>query len=68
MVVNSRPAEAMALAAAFLVAVAAGLGLALVQKIVVTHNGRVAVGRSALGGAAFSMTLPLEPPASTPVT
>jgi PAS domain S-box-containing protein len=45
-----------------------GLGLALVQKIVVTHNGRVAVGRSALGGAAFSMTLPLEPPASTPVT
>lgn len=35
-----------------------GLGLALVQKIVVTHNGRVSVGRSAGGGAAVQVTLP----------
>ncbi|HSL20041.1 MAG TPA: ATP-binding protein [Vicinamibacterales bacterium] len=46
-----------------------GLGLALVQKIVVTHNGRVAAGRSATGGAAFQISLPLEHPApSTTVT
>jgi two-component system sensor histidine kinase HydH len=36
-----------------------GLGLALVQKIVVTHNGRVAVGASPKGGASFQVTLPL---------
>lgn len=36
-----------------------GLGLALVQKIVVTHNGRVTAGRSDAGGAAFHVTLPL---------
>jgi PAS domain S-box-containing protein len=36
-----------------------GLGLALVQKIVVTHNGRVTVGSSDLGGARFLVTLPL---------
>lgn len=35
-----------------------GLGLALVQKIVVTHNGRVVVGTSAAGGAALDVTLP----------
>jgi signal transduction histidine kinase len=46
-----------------------GLGLALVQKIVVTHNGRVTAGRSATGGAAFHVTLPLTAPgASTAVT
>ena len=38
-----------------------GLGLALVQKIVVFHNGRVAVGASARGGAAVQVTLPAEP-------
>jgi signal transduction histidine kinase len=38
-----------------------GLGLALVQKIVVTHNGRVSAGRSSSGGAAFQVTLPLTP-------
>jgi PAS domain S-box-containing protein len=35
-----------------------GLGLALVQKIVVTHNGRVAVSASPAGGAALDVTLP----------
>ena len=36
-----------------------GLGLALVQKIVVTHNGRVTVGTSPRGGACFQVMLPL---------
>jgi PAS domain S-box-containing protein len=36
-----------------------GLGLALVQKIIVTHNGRVTAGRSESGGAAFHVVLPL---------
>ena len=36
-----------------------GLGLALVQKIVVFHNGRVAAGASPSGGAALQVTLPL---------
>jgi signal transduction histidine kinase len=36
-----------------------GLGLALVQKIVVTHNGRVLATTAAGGGACFSVTLPL---------
>jgi nitrogen fixation/metabolism regulation signal transduction histidine kinase len=35
-----------------------GLGLALVQKIVVTHNGRVTVGRAAGGGASIQVMLP----------
>jgi signal transduction histidine kinase len=37
-----------------------GLGLALVQKIVVTHNGRIAVGEAESGGAAFQILLPLS--------
>ena len=36
-----------------------GLGLALVQKIVVTHNGRVTVAGSPRGGACFQVVLPL---------
>jgi signal transduction histidine kinase len=36
-----------------------GLGLALVQKIIVTHNGRVLVGRSQHGGASLQVILPL---------
>jgi signal transduction histidine kinase/Sec-independent protein translocase protein TatA len=36
-----------------------GLGLALVQKIVVTHNGKVTIGNAASGGASFDVTLPL---------
>jgi signal transduction histidine kinase len=35
-----------------------GLGLALVQKIVVFHNGRVAIGTSPAGGASLQITLP----------
>lgn len=38
-----------------------GLGLALVQKIVVFHNGRVAVTASPGGGARFEVWLPLAP-------
>jgi len=36
-----------------------GLGLALVQKIVVFHNGRITAGASTLGGASLQITLPL---------
>ena len=38
-----------------------GLGLALVQKIIVTHNGRVSVANGESGGARFTVSLPLEP-------
>jgi PAS domain S-box-containing protein len=38
-----------------------GLGLALVQKIVVTHNGRVSVGNGPDGGACVRVVLPLGP-------
>ncbi len=37
-----------------------GLGLALVQKIVVTHNGRVTAATPAGGGARFIVTLPAQ--------
>jgi PAS domain S-box-containing protein len=37
-----------------------GLGLALVQKIIVTHNGRVTAGTQDQGGARVSFTLPLS--------
>jgi signal transduction histidine kinase len=36
-----------------------GLGLALVQKIVVSHNGRVLVGTSPQGGARLQVVLPI---------
>ena len=36
-----------------------GLGLAVVQKIAVTHNGRATAGASAAGGAAIEITFPL---------
>ena len=35
-----------------------GLGLALVQKIIVSHNGRIVVGTSPEGGASLQITLP----------
>ena len=38
-----------------------GLGLALVQKIIVTHNGRIAVANGEQGGARFTVSLPVEP-------
>ena len=37
-----------------------GLGLAIVQKLVVTHNGRITVGTSPLGGASFQLTFSLR--------
>ena len=37
-----------------------GLGLALVQKIIVFHNGRIAVTAAPQGGAMFQITLPLR--------
>jgi PAS domain S-box-containing protein len=36
-----------------------GLGLALVQKIIVTHNGRVTAGNANTGGARLVVSLPL---------
>jgi signal transduction histidine kinase len=36
-----------------------GLGLALVQKIIVTHNGRIQVATAPSGGASFQILLPL---------
>ena len=37
-----------------------GLGLALVQKIVVTHNGRVTAATDEAGGGRLTVTLPLQ--------
>jgi len=37
-----------------------GLGLALVQKIIVTHNGRVTAVNAEAGGARIIVTLPLR--------
>jgi PAS domain S-box-containing protein len=36
-----------------------GLGLALVQKIIVTHNGRIQIAAAPSGGASFQVVLPL---------
>ena len=38
-----------------------GLGLALTQKIIVTHNGRVTPGAAETGGARMEVVLPLKP-------
>jgi len=45
-----------------------GLGLALVQKIVVTHNGRVTAFNRSGGGALFEVVLPLPAGALTKVS
>jgi len=37
-----------------------GLGLALVQKIIVFHNGRITIGTSPLGGASLQVSLPIQ--------
>jgi signal transduction histidine kinase len=37
-----------------------GLGLALVQKIIVFHNGRIVAASSPQGGASLQITLPLR--------
>jgi len=37
-----------------------GLGLALVQKIIVFHNGRIVAGASPAGGASLQITLPVS--------
>lgn len=42
-----------------------GMGLALVQKIVVTHNGRVTAQPEAGGGTRFVVSLPLDDAATT---
>jgi signal transduction histidine kinase len=38
-----------------------GLGLALVQKIIVTHNGKVTAANADGAGARILVTLPLKP-------
>lgn len=43
-----------------------GLGLAICRAIVESHGGKVRYAKSALGGAAFIITLPLGQPPSTP--
>ena len=42
-----------------------GLGLALVQKIIVFHNGRIVIGTSPAGGASFQIALPTTSQAVT---
>lgn len=37
-----------------------GLGLAVVQQIVAAHGGEIRAGKSTLGGALFTITLPME--------
>ncbi|MGW1738697.1 sensor histidine kinase [Nocardia sp. NPDC001965] len=43
----------------------AGLGLAIVQALVLAHGGRIGVGETPGGGATFSVALPRERPGDT---
>ena len=43
----------------------AGLGLAIVRRVVVAHGGRVAVGAADLGGARFDLVFPAASTATT---
>lgn len=43
-----------------------GLGLAIVQQIVLAHGGSIAAGKSALGGALFRIRLPRHVQAGQP--
>jgi signal transduction histidine kinase len=42
-----------------------GLGLSIVQKVIVSHNGRVAAANHADGGAVFTITFPIPVAART---
>jgi signal transduction histidine kinase len=44
-----------------------GLGLSIVQKVIVSHNGRVAVANHPDGGAVFTIAFPIHVPVSVPV-
>jgi signal transduction histidine kinase len=37
-----------------------GLGLAVVQQIIAAHGGEIRAGKSKLGGALFTITLPMK--------
>jgi two-component system sensor histidine kinase HydH len=43
-----------------------GLGLSIVQKVIVSHNGRVAASNHPEGGAVFTMTFPSRSPGPNP--
>jgi signal transduction histidine kinase len=44
-----------------------GLGLSIVQKVIVSHNGRVAAANHPEGGAMFTVVFPLHDPAPAAV-
>ena len=44
-----------------------GLGLSIVQKVIVSHNGRVAAANHPDGGAVFTIAFPIHVPVSAPV-
>jgi signal transduction histidine kinase len=44
-----------------------GLGLAIARQVVIQHGGTITVGRSALGGALFTVALPSSIGAGSPI-